>query len=102
MWSVSRPIEVVVLNCWVTLTKTNLMALEHVDQLDEIRQAPAQPVELVGDDDVDQPGLDVGKEPLERRPLQRSSSAFGTPKRQLSGTGFSSQFSPQPVMLVNP
>ena len=50
----------------------HVVALEHLDQLGEIRQRAAEAVDLVDHDDVDQPGLDVEKQPLERRPLQRA------------------------------
>ena len=72
MLSVSRPMLVVVLNCWVTETKVTLMLLERLDQLGEVHQRAAEPVDLVDDDDVDQPGLDVAQQPLQGRPLQRA------------------------------
>ena len=56
---VSRPIEVVVLNCWVTETKETPWRVEQLDQLGEVRQRAGQPVDLVDDDDVDLPGPDV-------------------------------------------
>ena len=72
MLSVSRPIEVVVLNDWVTETKVTLYAVEHLDQLGEVHQRARQPVDLVDHHDVDQAGLDVGEQPLQRRALQRA------------------------------
>ena len=50
----------------------HVVALEHVDQLGEVRQRAAEAVDLVDHDDVDQPGLDVAQQPLQRRPLQRA------------------------------
>ena len=47
-------------------------AVEHLDQLREVHQRARQPVDLVDHDDVDQPLLDVGEQPLQRRPLQRA------------------------------
>ena len=70
MFSVSRPIEVVVLNDWVTETKVTPCPVEHLDQLREVHQRARQPVDLVDHDDVDQPLLDVGEELPQRRPLQ--------------------------------
>ena len=72
MLSVSRPIEVVVLKDWVTLTKVTPLPVEHLDQLGEIHQRAAEAVDLVDDDDVDAAGLDVGEQPLQRRALQRA------------------------------
>ena len=72
MLSVSRPIEVVVLNDWVTETKVTPGAVEHLDELREVHQRARQPVDLVDHDDVDQPLLDVGEQPLQRRALQRA------------------------------
>ena len=69
--SVSRPIEVVVLNCCVTETNVTLLGIEDLDDLGEIGERPGQPVDLVDDDDVDPPRLDVGEQPLQRRPLHR-------------------------------
>ena len=50
MFSVSRPIEVVVLNDCVTETKVTPCAVEHLDQLREVHQRARQPVDLVDDD----------------------------------------------------
>ena len=43
--------------------------VEHVDDLGEVGQRARQPVDLVDDDDLHLAGLDVGEQPLERRPL---------------------------------
>ena len=72
MLSVSRPIEVVVLNDWVTETKVTPARSNDLDELREVHQRARQPVDLVDHDDVDQPLLDVGEQPLQRRPLQRA------------------------------
>ena len=48
------------------------MPLERLDQLGEVHQRAAEPVDLVDHDDVDQPGLDVAQQALQRRPLQRA------------------------------
>ena len=50
----------------------HLVPLERLDQLGEVHQRAAEPVDLVDDDDVDQPGLDVAQQALQRRPLQRA------------------------------
>ena len=69
MLSVSRPIDVVVLNDCVTDTKVTSLRVEHLDQLGEIHERSRQPVDLVDHHHVDQPGLDVGEQPLQRRSL---------------------------------
>ena len=72
MLSVSRPIDVVVLKLCVTQTKVTPCTVEHLDQLGEVHQRARQPIDLVDDYYVDQPVLDVGEQPLQRRPLQRA------------------------------
>ena len=47
------------------------MPVEDLDEPGKIRQCPGQPVDLVDDDDVDPPGLDVGEQALQRRARQR-------------------------------
>ena len=59
------------LNDWVTETKVTLVPVEHLDQLGEVHERAAEPVDLVDDHDVDPARLDVGEQPLQRRPLQR-------------------------------
>jgi hypothetical protein len=71
MFSVNRPIDVVVLNDWVTLTKVYAVAIEDLDQPGEIHQGTAEAVDLVNDHNVDALCLDVGQQPLECRALQR-------------------------------
>ena len=70
MLSVSRPIEVVVLNDWVTLTKVTSLRSNTSTSLAKSISERLKPVDLVDHDDVDQPGLDVGQQALQRRPLQ--------------------------------
>ena len=48
------------------------MRLEHVHQLGEVGQRAAQAVDLVDHHHVHLPALDVGQQPLQRRPLQRA------------------------------
>ena len=60
------------LNDWVTRDEGDAVAVEHLDQLGEVHQRAAEPVDLVDDDDVDPAGLDVGEQPLQRRALQRA------------------------------
>ncbi len=71
-FSVSRPMLVVVLKDWVTLTKVTPVLIEHLDQPGEIHQRAAQPVDLVDDHDVDATGLDVGEQALQGRPFERA------------------------------
>jgi hypothetical protein len=69
MFSVSRPIEWVVLNCWVTLTNETLRLSKVFHDAGEIQQRPAEPVDLVDHDAVHFPGFDVGDEPPQGRPI---------------------------------
>jgi hypothetical protein len=48
----------------------HIVALEHVDQLGEVGERAAQAIDLVDHDDIDQAGLDVAQQPLQRRPLE--------------------------------
>jgi hypothetical protein len=50
---VSRPIEVVVLNCWRDRHEADAVAVEDLDHAGEVGEGPRQPVDLVDDDDVD-------------------------------------------------
>ena len=45
------------------------MPVEQLDQFGEVRQRPGQPVDLVDDDDVDLPGLDVLQQSLQGWPI---------------------------------
>ena len=62
-FSVSRPIEVVVLNCWVTDTKLAPWRVERLDDPGEVGERARQPVDLVDHDHIDPPGSDVGQQP---------------------------------------
>src|SRR6476659_6496661 len=64
--SVSRPIEVVVLNCCVTETKDTLLA-SRISTI--LAKSASEPVDLVDDHDVDPPRLDLHEQPLQRRPI---------------------------------
>ncbi len=68
-FSVSRPMEVVVLNAWVTETKLTLLGVEPLDDAGEVGQRAGQAVDLVDHHDVDPPGVHLGQQPLQRRPL---------------------------------
>ena len=59
MLRVSRPIEVVVLKCCVTLTKVTLWRSNTSTSFAKSVSERLRAVDLVDDDDVDQPGLDV-------------------------------------------
>ena len=54
---VSRPIEVVVLNCWVTATKETPLASN--DHPGEVGKGPGQPINLVDDNRIDQALADI-------------------------------------------
>jgi hypothetical protein len=45
--------------------------IEHIDDLGEIGERTGQPVDLVDDNDLHLAGLDIGKQPLQSRPLHR-------------------------------
>ena len=61
-----------VLKDCVTETKVTLCAVEHLDQPGKVHQRAGQPIDLVDDDDVDLPRLDVGQQALQGGPLQRA------------------------------
>jgi hypothetical protein len=71
-FSVSRPMLVVVLNCWMIETKETTAAVKDLDELGKIGERPGQPVDLVNDNDIDLACLDIGDEPFEGRPLHRA------------------------------
>jgi hypothetical protein len=75
--SISRPIEVVVLNCWVTETNDTLLPLEDFDQPGEVGQAAGQAVDLVDHHDVDLAGLDVGHQALQSGPIHIAAGEAG-------------------------
>ena len=70
MFSVSLPIDVVVLKLWVT-DKGDVVGFEHFDQPGEVGERPREPIDLVDDDDIDQPCLDIPEQALQSGPLQR-------------------------------
>ena len=69
MLSVSRPIDVVVLNCCVMLTNEALCFSNTSTILAKSVSERLQPIDLVDDDHVDDAALDVAQQPLQRRPL---------------------------------
>ena len=70
--SVSRPIEVVVLNCCVTETNDTPLASKASTILAKSLSERVKPVDLVDDDRVDPPGVDIGEQALEGRAFQRA------------------------------
>jgi len=48
------------------------MVVEQLHELGEVGQRSGQPVDLIDDDDVHLPGLDVSQQSLQRRPLGRA------------------------------
>ena len=68
-FSVSRPMLVVVLNAWVTLTNDTPSRSKPLDDLGEVRQRAGQPVDLVDDHDIDLARLDIREERLQRRTI---------------------------------
>jgi hypothetical protein len=67
-FSVSRPIDEVVLNCWVTETKETA-GIEDFDDLGEVGERAGEPVHLVDHDHVDPPCPHIAQEPFDRRAL---------------------------------
>jgi len=53
------------------------VALEHLDHLGEVGQAPRQAVDLVDHHDVDQPALDIGHQALQGRALGVAAGVAG-------------------------
>ena len=70
MFSVNRPIEVVVLNDCVTETNVTPFRSNTLDQLGEVGQRAAEAVDLVDHDHVDQPVLDILEQPFSTRGVQ--------------------------------
>src|SRR6266536_2277661 len=69
---VSRPIEVVVLNCWVTETNETPWASNSSTSLAKSANDRGQPVDLVDHHHVNASGPDIGQELLERRAVGRA------------------------------
>ena len=68
----------------------HIMPVEDLDEPGKIRQRPGQPVDLVDDEDVDPPRLDVGEQALQRRAGQRGAgdAAIVVPGREGSVATF--------------
>src|SRR5207302_6156429 len=79
---VSRPIELVVLNCWVTETNEHAFGVEDLDQPGKVGKRSRQPVDLVDDHDVNAAGLDIGEQALHPGPFQL---AAGEPAIVITG-----------------
>jgi hypothetical protein len=59
-FKVSRPIELVVLNCWVTETNDTPAASSRSTIRAKSARERVKPIDLIDDDGVDAAGLDVG------------------------------------------
>jgi hypothetical protein len=70
---VRRPIEVVVLNCWVTETNETPVGVEQFDQLGKVGQRPREAIDLIDDNHVDLSGPDIFQEPLQIWSVGRTS-----------------------------
>src|SRR5439155_15269084 len=66
---VSRPIELVVLNCWVTDTNDTPWASKISTSRAKSASERVSRSTLVDDDDIDPASLDVGEQALQSRPL---------------------------------
>src|SRR5512147_2155798 len=64
--SVSRPIDVVVLNCWVMLTNEALFFSNTSTIFAKSGERATEPVDLVDNDDFDATALDIAQQPLQR------------------------------------
>src|SRR5437762_11634871 len=67
--SVNRPIELVVLNCWVTETNDTPWVSKISTSRAKSASERVSRVDLVDDDDIDPASLDVGEQSLECTPL---------------------------------
>ena len=84
-FSVSRPMEVVVLNCWVTATNDTPCRIQNLNDLGEVGERARQAIDLVDDDHIDALCPDIVEQPNKTGPLH---VAAGEPavvtRRQLS------------------
>ena len=71
-FSVSRPIEEVVLKAWVTETKETPAASKIVDDAGEVGERAGQPIDLVDDHDIDRAGLHIGEQPPQAGAVHRA------------------------------
>ena len=53
------------------------MLVKHIDHLGEVGEAARQPIDLVDHNDVDQAALDIGQQPLQRRPVGIAAGVAG-------------------------
>ena len=65
MLRVNLPIDVVVLNCWVTETKDTFPLSKIFHDLGEVTERACQSIHLVDDHGVDPMALDIRKNPLQ-------------------------------------
>ncbi len=71
MFRVRRPIEVVVLNCWVTDNERCVVRVQDFDDLREVDERAGEAVDLVDDDRINLPGLNICEESPECGTIQR-------------------------------
>jgi hypothetical protein len=69
MFSVSRPSEVLVLNCWVTATKLTLCFSKMLKHAGEVQQRSAQTVDFIHDDAIQFARFGCLKQPPQSRPV---------------------------------
>jgi len=48
----------------------HVVPVEHLDELGEVHERAAQPIDLVDDHDIDPLGLDIGQQPAQGWPLE--------------------------------
>src|SRR5215471_850218 len=77
MLRVRRPIEVVVLNCWVTETKDAPLASRISTILAKSARERVSRSILLDDDRIDPTRRNVGEQPLQRRPIHRRAGEPG-------------------------
>ena len=52
MFSIRRPIDAVVLNCWVTETKRRRVCQKSLDEAGEVGQRAGEAIDLIDDDHI--------------------------------------------------
>jgi hypothetical protein len=72
---VSRPIEVVVLNCCVTETNDTPPGIEDLDDFGKVGEGTREAVDLGDHDDIDLALADVGQQPLKGRAVHIAAGA---------------------------
>ena len=101
--SVNRPIEVVVLNCWVTETNDTPCASNSSTSLAKSASDLRQPIDLVDDDHVDLSGSDIVQQSLQVGTVGRSTGisavVIARPDQRPAGMGLALYISRRGIVL---